>query len=226
MDLCLCGCGEPVNPGRKWLRGHASRGEAGQRPADAGRVTPLPSPGRIAEDFGILDPGAPASLPGGSADGAGEAGSPAHQPPPAEPVPSPDDQPPAHARRDWHKARTSKAKAPKLTAAVRDDIHAKIDFALELPGRLWQARDPVCGGAFIDQRPEISRSLAEIACRSPALAAWFAGSASGFMVYLDLGAALWPVSVAVMAHHVYHSLEAPENGSARPSGAYAGDYLA
>lgn len=109
----------------------------------------------------------------------------------------------------------------RLSASARSDIQAKISFGLELPGRLWEARDPVCGGAFVEQRPEIAEALTEIVCQSADLVEWFTSTGGGFMLALNLGAACWPVVVTVMAHHVYHSLEAPEPAQRPDMSAYA-----
>jgi hypothetical protein len=104
-----------------------------------------------------------------------------------EPGPVLPDPPPAHGRREWRKGkggpRPPRAKPSKVTAGIRNDIDAKISFALEIPARVWEARDPVCGGTFVEQRPEISAALTEI----------------------------------VLAHHVYHSIEAGEP-EAEPDG--------
>ena len=43
-------------------------------------------------------------------------------------------------------------------------------------------------------------------CRSPQLVEWFTGTGGGFLLYLDLMAAFWPVVTVVMAHHIYHSI--------------------
>jgi hypothetical protein len=138
-----------------------------------------------------------------------------------EPGPVLPDPPPAHGRREWRKGKggpkAPRAKPSKVTAGIRNDIDAKISFALEIPARVWEARDPVCGGTFVEQRPEISAALTEIVCQSPDLIAWFAGGGGQFMLYLNLMAAFWPVVTVAMAHHVYHSIEAGEP-EAEPDG--------
>jgi len=153
------------------------------------------------EDIGDITPDGPepdAAPPGDGGQG------------PA-PGPAAADSPPAHARRGWSAGGQGKPAAArrggKVTAAVRGDINAKISFALEVPGRLWQARDPLCGGVFIQQRPEIADALTDIVCESADLVAFFAGPGGAFMRYLALGAAVMPVVQVVAAHHVYHSLE-------------------
>lgn len=203
LNECACGCGGLTKG--KWVRGHARRGEAAP-------LRPLPGPGspEWEEDAGIIDIEGPDPHAGPSLSGGPAPDAPAG-PPPAPPA----DEPPAHARRDWHaKPPKTKVKAPRITAGIRGDIDAKISFALEIPGRIWAARDPLCGGVFVEQRPDISRSLTEIVCKSPQLVEWFTGAGGGFLMFLDLGAALFPVLQAVMAHHVYHSIE---DGQSQPN---------
>jgi hypothetical protein len=121
------------------------------------------------------------------------------------------DEPPAHAREPRRRRSRQRDDAPRkparVTQAIRGDIESKISFALEIPGRVWQARDPVCGSVFIEQRPEMAAALTEIVCGSPDLVAWFTGTGGQFMLWLNLAAACWPVATMVMAHHVYHSIE-------------------
>jgi hypothetical protein len=183
-------------------------------------MEPLPGPGAVEWDAGIIDLDGPVPADPGSEDGPGPG--PGSPPVPIAPAagglpPPPPDEPPAHARRDWHRAdgaarKAKAAKPPRITAAVRTDIDAKISFALEIPGRVWAARDPACGAVFLQQRAEISRALADIVVRSPQLVEWFTGAGGGFLQVLDLGAALWPVITMMMAHHVYHSIELDSEG--------------
>jgi len=218
-EACRCGCGELAAPGRQWKRGHASRGEGGY---SGSAMSPLPGPGAFAEDAGIID--VDADVPGGSpASGdlrPGGAPGPAAEHPisPAAGLPPPaPDEPPLHATRNWHNksgGKQSKGRPPKITGAVRADIDAKISLFLEVPGRVWQARDPLCGGVFVAQRPEISASLTSIVCQSADLVAWFTGTGGNFMLALDLMASLWPVVTCAMAHHVYHTIDAEDEDQA------------
>lgn len=128
------------------------------------------------------------------------------------PGPGPD-EPPKHAGREWRQSgprkRNSKA-SPKITVGIRGDIDAKVRFALTVPGSIWQARDPLCGGVFVQQIPETADALTDIICDSADLVAFFTGPGGAFMKYLKLGAALMPVGQVIMAHHVYHSVEIAE----------------
>jgi hypothetical protein len=145
--------------------------------------------------------------------------------PPLAAGPLPADEPPAHARRDFRRKRKpAAAGTPKITAGVRGDIHAKISFALDVPGRVWQARDPVCGSVFIQQRDDIAGSLTDIVCQSADLVKFFTGPGGAFMKYLELTAACWPVITVIMAHHVYHSIE--DAGGADAPAADYGQYAA
>lgn len=202
--LCLCGCGTPVN--NLWAKGHAARGEGGYQ--GAARVEPIPSPD---DPFWELEGGGP-HVDIGQLDPEPEP-EPAEPGPVYEPGPVLPDPPPLHGdKRKWKQGSPKSAprKPLRVTAGVRNDIDAKISFALEIPGRVWQARDPLCGGTFVSQRPEISAALTEIVCQSPDLIAWFAGGGGQFMAWLNLMAACWPVVTVAMAHHVYHSIEAGE----------------
>jgi hypothetical protein len=145
----------------------------------------------------------------------------------ATPVP---DEPPAHARRGWRnppRAPSSPSSGGKrttrVTASIRQDITAKIALPLEIGGRIWQARDPLCGGTFVDCRPDIAEAVADIVCDSADLVAFFTGPGGAFMKYLNLGAALWPVAEMVAAHHVYHTVELAEGeaGPVQQHGQYA-----
>ena len=65
------------------------------------------------------------------------------------------------------------------TAGVKTEINAKVGLMLEIPGRVWEARDPLCGGTFVQQRPAISSALTELILQSPDLVEWFMGAGAG-----------------------------------------------
>jgi hypothetical protein len=194
---CACGCGTPVT--NKWARGHAARGEGGY--AASGAIPPPDDPwweedsGGPHEDIGVIDPA-------------------------QEPGPSQPDPPPAHGRKQWRKeTRTAAARpaaAVRVTAGVRKDVNAKLSILLGVPGSVWQARDPLCGGTFMEELPNISAAFANFVCESPDLLEWFTGQGGRFMLVLDILASLMPIGTVVMAHHVYHSVEigAPDEDQA------------
>ena len=169
------------------------------------------------DDMGLLEPD-PAEGP------AGDEGPPRGraryiaEPVEAEPataVPGPvADGQPGHSRKGWARqqraasaAAQPRASSVRLTGKVRGDINAKISLVLEVLARGWAARDPLCGGVAVEQRPDIADALTQIVCGSPDLMAWFTGSGGQFMLWLNLAMACGPVAQVVAAHHVYHSAE-------------------
>lgn len=197
-----------------WARGHARRGradaveplsdeeiEAAAGWADLGEIT-IPD-----EPDGVPDSG---SAPGPRSSG-------------AEP-PEPDrDEPPAHASKERRKAAKGRGRADlkpvRITAALHADINAKISMPLEIGGQIWAARDRLCGGVFLQQRPAIADSLTAIVLDSPDLIAFFTGPGGKFMRYLEVAAAVWPVLEVAAAHHVWHTMElAPDAAEAGADG--------
>ena len=145
---------------------------------------------------------------------------------PVAPVP-PDGEGPGHTRKDWRKPvgrpKGSTNKPGRITNTIRADINAKISMPLTIAGGIWAARDPLCGGRFLEQREPIADALTDIVCDSADLVAFFTGPGGAFMKYLNLGAAVWPVAEMVAAHHVYHTvaLEGPQEAAGAPEGRYA-----
>ncbi len=133
--------------------------------------------------------------------------------------PVPPDDPPADLPRTPTR-RKGKGKPPSATVAR--DIRAKISLGLEVPGQIWAAKDPLCGGVFVRQRPDIAEALTDIVLDSPDLVEFFAGAGGGFMKYLKLAAALAPVAQVIWIHHITHGLdEMPVNGQQPPMPQYA-----
>lgn len=131
----------------------------------------------------------------------------------------PDGDGPKHARKDWRelpRVKKGPIKAIRITAGIRADIGAKIAMPLTIGGGIWAARDPLCGGRFLDQRDPIVDALTDIVCDSADLVAFFTGPGGAFMKYLNLGAAVWPVVEMVAAHHVYHTI-ALEDAEPQPN---------
>jgi hypothetical protein len=171
-------------------------------PLDIGEIDPDPEPARTPAPAAGVSPGP------GLADAPG-------------PGPTDPDPPPAHGRRQWRKE-TKQAARPaasvRVTAGVRKDVNAKLSILLGVPGSVWQARDPLCGGTFMEELPNISAAFANFVCESPDLLEWFVGSGGRFMLVLDILASLMPIGTVVMAHHVYHSIEigAPDEQADAP----------
>jgi hypothetical protein len=216
--LCACGCGQPVSEGKEWRRGHASRGRGGGGAPSEFAV--LAGESEVFGDTIDVDGDPPPTPSAGPApDETGETDT--HAPSDHAGPPGPD-EPPAHTRREPRRRRrpireadggAGPRKPTRITVAIRGDIESKISFALEIPGRIWQARDPVCGTTFVEQRAEIATAMTEIVCGSPDLVDWFTGAGGQFMLYLNLAAACWPVATMVLAHHVYHTVALEEGGA-------------
>ena len=192
-----------------WARGHWARKQA----ADRLKLAPLPGPD-VADDeldLGHLD------LPEPAAEGNHfyEDGIPS--PPPRDPEP---EEPAEEARPiGWPPAgggqRRSQSRV-RVTASVRKDIDAKLRLMLMVPGKLWEIRDPLCGGTFMRQEQDIAAALTSIVCDSADLVAFFTGPAGGFMKYLELLTALQPVAMMIWAHHIAHSITLPPQDGQQP----------
>jgi hypothetical protein len=131
------------------------------------------------------------------------------------------DPPPGHVgKQPGQRTRQPRAGKVRVTATVRKDIEAKLGLMIAIPARVWAARDPICGGTFVQQEPEIRAALADIVCDSADLVEFFGGTGGAFMKYLQLAMALQPVGMAMYAHHVAHTVELAE-GPAGDQQAYA-----
>ena len=195
----------------QFARGHWSR--VNKRAAPPPLPPLLPGPDDDL-DVGIID-----------LDGTGEpAAGPENDGPPAPAEPTPDEPgepvrplgfPPGKNSSGSHKGTT---RGPvRVTAATRKDIAAKLQLIMFVPGKVWETRDPYCGGMFVHQLPETVDALTDIICDSPDLVAFFTGPAGGFMKYMKLILALQPVGVTAWQHHIAHAIGGPEsNGQAQP----------
>ena len=210
LHPCACGCRTQVRG--TYARGHFAKAEAARR-----KLTPLPGPGVPDDelDMGILEP----DLPGDSdaqPDPYIDQMASEHQQEyePDERLIEPD-KPPGHLNAPSGTSRGG-ARKIRVTATTRRDISAKVGMLLLVPGKIWEARDPWCGGAFVTQLPATRDALADIICDSADLVAWFTGPAGGFMKYLSLATALQPVGIMVWAHHVAHSVGSPDGQASQP----------
>jgi Lsr2 len=136
-------------------------------------------------------------------------------PPEGPPVPDPG---PAKIERG---AGRGKSGGRKPTAAIAADIRGKVGMMIDVPARLWAVRDPVCGGAAVAQSAAMADAWTAIILDSPDLVAWFTGPAGGFMKWVDVLMATYPVAMTVYAHHIAHSIETPGSPDARPERQYA-----
>ena len=147
--------------------------------------------------------------------------SPDGPPAPPEPTPEPDEpvRPlgfPGSGKSSSHKGTTRPPATVKITAATRKDIASQLQLMLYVPGKVWEARDPWCGGMFAHQMPDTVDALTDIICDSPDLVAFFAGPGGSFMKYLKLITALQPVGVMAWQHHIAHAVGGPEADGQAP----------
>jgi hypothetical protein len=128
--------------------------------------------------------------------------------PAAEPVPldelelEKDPEPERHTRGIKGFRLNKPAQKVKVTPAQKRDIQAKIALLLMAPAGMAKRRDPYCGGVVVEQLPDISAALADIACDSPEVVQYFTTTGSGFMKWMNLVLALQPVGEMYWAHHV------------------------
>jgi hypothetical protein len=156
----------------------------------------VPGPGELPPDLDDLVPPGPGEAYGGYAFPPFVPGEPGGQDGELDPDPEP------AGLRD-QATRPGRGTVPTVKAAVRRDILAKVSLPLETGAQIWKARDQVCGGRAVEVRPAVADALTDIICQSADLVDFFTGPAGGFMVYLKLGAALWPLAEVFFAHHVF-----------------------
>jgi len=185
------------------------------------KLEPLPGPDVPDDELELhLD------LPGDDEDdGAAGPARPAFGDDPARDQPSDDDEPvrPLGFPGRGGKAKaTQSARKPRVNVTTRKDIAAKVGMLLYVPGKIWETRDPWCGGTFVAQLPATTEALTDIICDSADLVAFFTGPAGGFMKYLNLMTALAPVAQVAYGHHISHTIgQAGEQVPAPDMTAYA-----
>lgn len=119
---------------------------------------------------------------------------------------APDPQPSRRARKGRRSSRAAAAPAAAATKADRDQVRDALTMLYTLPAWGLQLRDQHCGGALMEQRDAIIKSLVPIVCRNPAMLAFFTSANAPWMDYLALGQALAPVAKTIWSHHVTHTV--------------------
>ena len=102
-------------------------------------------------------------------------------------------------------AKTPRKSAAKPTKAVQNQVADALTMMITLPAGVLAFRDPLCGGAVLEQADEVVAKLVPIVCRNPAMLRWFTEGA-GYMDFFALATALFPIARTVWAHHVTHSI--------------------
>lgn len=124
----------------------------------------------------------------------------------------PEDPKPTRRRARSSSSRVSQPSA-RVTVAQRKAVHDALEMMIVLPAGIAELRDPYCGAALSAQADAIVERLTPIVCRNAAMLAWFTEGA-GYLDWLGLATAIWPVVTTVWAHHVTHSIgqEGDEHG--------------
>jgi hypothetical protein len=107
-------------------------------------------------------------------------------------------------------AKTPRKAPPKPTRAVQNQVSDALTMMITLPAGIVALRDPICGSAMLGQADEVVAKLVPIVCRNPAMLRWFTEGA-GYIDFIGLAAALWPVIRTGWAHHVSHTIGQEED---------------
>lgn len=99
-----------------------------------------------------------------------------------------------------------------VTKQVARDIQGKLAFLMSMPASMLMPLDPICMRVVLDQTPEISARLTPIICQSQDMVQFFTRS-SGFIMWISLGSAVWPVIQVVIAHHLTKSIGHDKEGN-------------
>ena len=102
-------------------------------------------------------------------------------------------------------AKTPRKPAAKPTKAVQSQVADALTMMITLPAGVLAFRDPICGGAVLDQADEVVAKLVPIVCRNPAMLRWFTEGA-GYMDFFALATAVFPIARTIWSHHVTHTI--------------------
>lgn len=206
-NLCKCGCGQrlPLYSKREWKNGHKKafnkavnreyvntiRTERG----DEAKPNPTLNTDNVTVNPGTTNP----TVEGGGKN---------------EEFPSWTDSIPNDPDPDlsFREGKDEPKSDPPLvvTKAIQQDIHGKLTFLLGMSSSMMVTMDPLCVGEFQKHLPNITAKMVPIICQSPDMVKFFTKS-GGFILWLDLATACWPVVQIIIAHHVTKSLKV-ENG--------------
>jgi hypothetical protein len=118
------------------------------------------------------------------------------------------DPAPAWANKPAPKAKTTRTAAPKVTAKVKGDMSAAVGMMMMVTGPAIMAKDPYCGGVFLDNSQKITDAVIPLLCRSHTVVAFFSDSTeNGWLLWFNLALALSPVAMAIGKHHIIRSVE-------------------
>lgn len=188
--LCRCGCGErlPTDSTREFKRGHAKRFNDALADAFIEQNNPGFDP-TVGVNLAPPDTSPLNESPENFASSFDQLA-----------MQIPDDPDAEHPE-------SEKIKTPisEIPVKVQKDIQGKLMFLFGFGTSLLMSLDPICVPVFQNQLPEITQKMVPIICQSPDMVKFFT-KAGGFMVWLELATALWPVLQTVIAHHLTKSI--------------------
>jgi hypothetical protein len=196
---CQCGCGEglPTGSVRKFKRGHAKRFNAAVADAYLAQGEPGFDPTigiNLASPKSDNSPADPAGIPSGNPF-ENLAGS------------TPDDPDAVHPETGG----TDDTPDIDVPKNVQQDIEGKLSFLLGMSASMMVSVDPICANVFLQQLPSITKAMLPLICQSPDMVAFFTKK-GGFILWLNLAAACWPVIQTIFAHHITKKIELGERG--------------
>lgn len=109
----------------------------------------------------------------------------------------PDDPEPAEAGQDVYNQ-------PEfiITPKIRDTVAGNLGLYAVVIGMPLEAIDPYCGKAFADNCDNIISKMLPLILRSPAAVKFFTSASGGWLDWVALIQACWPVVQAIYAHHL------------------------
>jgi hypothetical protein len=109
------------------------------------------------------------------------------------------------------KAKKTTKKRVANTPGRKRNLTSTIEASLLLPAGMWAAVDPECGGAFMDQVPELASALNTLAAKDPRVYRFFngLGEVGG---WAGVALALAPVGMVVANHHLIPLTQRAEPG--------------
>jgi hypothetical protein len=124
--------------------------------------------------------------------------------------------------------RSAGSSAPRVTAGQKKTVTEAWEAMIMLPAGLAAIRDPVCGGAALDQAKTLAEALTKVTCRNPAMLAWFLSDGAPYMDWIAVFMAARPIATTIWAHHVSHAIGgkedegAPDFSTAYPAPVFSG----
>lgn len=121
---------------------------------------------------------------------------------------APDPQP---SRRGGKRGRrTPRAASGKPSKAEVDQVRDALTVLYSPLAWGVTLKDPHCGGALMEQQEKVVAAMTRIACRNPAMLAFFTSTEKPWWDYVLLAQALAPVGKVVWQHHITHTVGAPD----------------